>query len=268
MLKNHLHNIKLTIGFLNEVADKGSYDALAEYLAYMCSPYFILDYVKNGLFSRDLRSSIKIQNKFGKFEVGRNWWGVYMVSEQVEPESEPFFNLRKGAVFVDAGSNVGKYSINMALKGNKTIAFEPNPDIFKLFKCNIIKNGCVKKINAHELALSSKNGRSVLYLNKVHVGHSSMDEKTETPVTIRTATLDSFNLAPDLIKIDVEGHEYEVLQGAHRTIAKYHPRIILEILDTNSQSASRIDDFLCKMGYKCIASNLDGLNYVYDYGNP
>jgi hypothetical protein len=85
--------------------------------------------------------------------------------------------------------------------------------------------------------------------------------------TFQTKTLDSFNFDRiDLLKIDVEGFEYDVLNGAVNTIRRLKPKIILE---THSKELrQKCDDFLKKAGYRLkvegrtVLSNQKGFDEV------
>ena len=66
---------------------------------------------------------------------------------------------------------------------------------------------------------------------------------------INTITLDSLELEQlDFIKIDVEGSEWQVIDGAMKTLAKYRPMIILETFFTN-KNLQRLREFCCLLDY-------------------
>lgn len=112
-----------------------------------------------------------------------------------------FLKSVRGNVFVDVGANYGYYS--MLLRGNfeKIYAFEPIPSIFKELERNLEKFDdaeCIRK------AVSNVDGQSV---KLSYHGSQGFAE---------TVTLASFFLGMkiDLVKVDVEGGEWEVLEGA------------------------------------------------------
>ena len=138
--------------------------------------------------------------------------------------------LNKKRCFVDIGANVGIYSYYYMNRFEKIIAFEP---LIKYCKLNSLKS---KKIIIHNCAISDKQGETMLYtpvkkgievpsnssLNKI--GYDCVEN------LIKIKTLDEFNLTDvDLIKIDVEGHEAKVLNGALDTIKRNKPILIIEI---------------------------------------
>jgi len=112
-----------------------------------------------------------------------------------------FLKTIKGHVFVDVGANYGYYS--MLLHGNfeKIYAFEPILSIFKELKGNLEKFDSVECIRK---AVSNVDGQSVEL--SYHSSHGFAE----------TVTLASFfpNTEIDLIKVDVEGAEWRVLEGA------------------------------------------------------
>jgi FkbM family methyltransferase len=78
------------------------------------------------------------------------------------------------------------------------------------------------------------------------------DDDTDTvEESISIVTLDSLNLAPDLIKIDVQGFDYNVLLGAADTIAQHRPVIIVE--SETKKSRNIIGEFLTALGYTAAA---------------
>lgn len=112
-----------------------------------------------------------------------------------------FLKSASGHVFVDVGANYGYYS--MLLRGNfeKIYAFEPIPSIFKELESNLEKfddTECIRK------AVSNVDGQLVEL--SYHGSHGFAE----------TVTLASFfpNTEIDLIKVDVEGEEWKVLEGA------------------------------------------------------
>ena len=130
-----------------------------------------------------------------------------------------FAVLRPGDLFVDAGANIGLFACTVArLPSVHCIAFEANPDTFPRLKTNADLHG----VEARNIALSDSNDRELEFAsgaishvfaadahrNRYHVGGT---------VRLRTHTLDSQleRDRPIVLKIDVEGHELEVLGGAH-----------------------------------------------------
>ena len=134
------------------------------------------------------------------------------------------FTPKENDVVVDVGAYYGDSAIWWAKEFRaKVIAFEPLKKAYKEMLKNIKLNHVERLIKAYNVALGS--GKTILGgTNKgTMFGITSKERK------IKTKTLDSFNLRKvDILKIDVEGFEYDVLLGAIETIKRTKPKIILE----------------------------------------
>lgn len=152
-------------------------------------------------------------------------------------------------LFVDIGSNRGAASLSMwAVHPNSdVVAFEPNPSIVARFGHLITQRGAV----LHTVALGDAPGEFPLYVpvyrGVAFDGLASLDEEQAAGwlgpeklfgfdrrhlrvhrVVCRVAALDSFEMRPFLLKIDVQGREREVLAGGLATIAAAEPIIFAE----------------------------------------
>ena len=140
---------------------------------------------------------------------------------------------------IDIGSNVGIWTRELASKFKKVYCFEPNPNFNECFRKNITENN----IELFEFGLSNKEHTASQEFNSTQM--------TNTPGNVQCRTLDSFNLNNiDFIKIDVDGFEVEVLEGAVETITRNKPVINIEV-----KKLKRPD--VCKK----IRRILYGLNY-------
>ena len=138
--------------------------------------------------------------------------------------------LKPGDTFVDVGANVGLHTLAAAraMQGNgNIIAFEPFARTKQLLEKTVWLNGFSSMTTVHEVAVSNRSGPATLHLGATSGHHSltSLDvpiSLRETEASVRTVTLDemiSQDLRVNLIKIDVEGAELDVLQGAQATLA-------------------------------------------------
>lgn len=183
---------------------------------------------------------------------------IHASRSDYEASIRKFFDLNDG-IFIDIGANLGKYTILMGRKlGDKgsVISIEPESHTVELLKQNIILNK-LKNVFVIEKACSFKTGKSTLYLEgtKYSGGLHSLkkDSHHVSKIEIDVETLDSIISRlgfkrVDLIKIDVEGSELEVLQGAQKIIKNYHPKIICESIDKISEE--KITNLLKKFKYK------------------
>lgn len=127
---------------------------------------------------------------------------------------------------LDIGANVGWYScVASALSMGKAEihAFEPEPGNFALLQGNLEING-FSSAHAHQMALSNINGEGSLFLNEDNPGdHRISDISGRQSIDITLRTLDSFldtKFCPDLVKIDVQGAEPLVFDGAKGTFKR------------------------------------------------
>ena len=135
-------------------------------------------------------------------------------------------------------------------------AFEPL--FHKVTIMNVENNNLKNSVYVVPVALSDKNENANMYFPKVvketglrNYGGSSMyksecvDCSTETQVDCKKLD-DIYTGIISFMKIDVEGHELEVLKGAENTIKKCNPSILIEILDYNE---SEVPKFMKELGY-------------------
>ena len=134
--------------------------------------------------------------------------------------------------FVDVGASTGWFSIPMAKAGHKVIAFEPNARARERFAANCELNGV--EIALHEAAASRFTGSATFYYNGALplTSGGSVQAKPKPNAlseTVRTIRLDDAISGPvALIKIDVEGHEQAVLDGAMGVVEWNRPYLVLE----------------------------------------
>jgi len=140
--------------------------------------------------------------------------------------------LSQGDAFIDVGANVGIWSLTAAtIVGDtgKVLSFEPNETTFHRLTENIELSGR-RNIVSVNAAVAATNGRRSFYCAPEH-NHSRLGENDES----RSAQVDAFALdeymngdAVHGLKIDVEGGELEVLEGAARILQQNTPWVIVE----------------------------------------
>lgn len=127
---------------------------------------------------------------------------------------------------IDIGANVGNHSFffKNICGAKRLIAFEPLKQNIELLKQN-----CTN-IEIYEFAISSLNSSGKLMLRDELNNNSGTAVVSDFGYDIELRTLDSFEFkSPTFIKIDVEGHELYVLEGALNTINSYHPQLLIEV---------------------------------------
>lgn len=175
-----------------------------------------------------------------------------------------------GGVFIDIGAHIGLYcvALNQSLiKANvRVIAVEPNEYLIPQLKFNLLRNLSIPCVCINQ-ALSNVKGTSVLYLNNINSGETSLLERAmSTKVQVPTETLTNIlnehcsDQEPIFIKIDAEGHEHTILEETLLT-GKYNIRYILtEITHENTQKAS-LHNLLINQGF--IVEAMIGENTLY-----
>lgn len=137
----------------------------------------------------------------------------------------------KPDLFLDIGANLGLYSCVIASQNivPRTIAFEPDRENFARLSRNIALNRLAQRVEAHKVAVGSTAGTAVLHPSaRDNRGQSMLGETppgyTEgTSYEVTVVKLDDFITSADqkiVIKMDVEGHEGEVLTGAERLLTR------------------------------------------------
>jgi FkbM family methyltransferase len=145
--------------------------------------------------------------------------------------------VKPGSVIVDAGANVGYFSLLFAkwMRGQGAIhAFEPFPETAERFERNLKLNPEFQPmIRLHRSALSDFAGRTNMSVpDQKNQGCNHLGEGGENEVEV--TTLDAFCekerlTKVDLIKVDVEGSEVALLRGAEETIRRFRPILMIEV---------------------------------------
>ncbi len=161
-------------------------------------------------------------------------------------------------VAVDGGAYVGIWSAHLVQHFKRVIAFEPMPVNVELYKRNI-EDGRVPKghhVQIEELALSNNERVALISDIGKPYGHRFVLPGDATPkdlIPISTVALDQYSFeALDLLKLDVEGHEFEALQGAENTIRKFKPVVIIE---EKLDPEKRATHFLQRLGMRRVWSS-------------
>ena len=175
----------------------------------------------------------------------------------------------KSTFIFDCGSNFGFYSLYLASlnENNQVIAFEASPKTYQELKKNIEENE-FKNIQCHNLALTNNDNQTLTFFESSNDWESSLIESNfnnKTKTTISSAKLDSFEDRIEkknqhiVIKLDVEGYEMQVLDGAKKIIEKYSPIIILEfsifIDKDNKFNYDYLKNFLVQYDYLIFNTN-------------
>lgn len=182
----------------------------------------------------------------------------------LEPEVAlvPLLSKRKG-VAVDAGANKGVYLFHLARHFQRVVAFEPLPVL-----ASYLKRAAPTNVRVEDCALSNTTGHATIRLPRGFNELGSLEAHTVESWTaagpleehdVALKPLDDIGLREvGLIKIDVEGHEMAVLEGARATIARCRPTLLIEVEERhNSGAVARVRAYLEALGFA--GFYLDGL---------
>lgn len=152
------------------------------------------------------------------------------------------FKPDENSVVIDVGASYGDSTIWWANRFNATvIAFEPLESVFRILEKNVKLNK--GKIITHNIALGNGGKLTGFSNGAMFIAGENRDD-----IDFPSISLDQFSFERvDILKIDVEGFELEVLNGARKTILSHNPRIILEV--HTSELKKKCHTFLTELGY-------------------
>jgi FkbM family methyltransferase len=190
-----------------------------------------------------------------KLHVFKDWWGTRVWTRTTEVRTPLGFKLTSGFhpayrmmregtfepeevalisrvlprmdVFVDVGANLGYYTCIALQRGKPVLSFEPQEQNLRCLVRNLIANGWQDKAEVFPLALGSRPGLLTLYgasgpsasLVRNWAGYSSRHQRVVPVSTLDRIVGAQYGGQRLLIKIDVEGAEYQVLEGALATLS-------------------------------------------------
>lgn len=175
------------------------------------------------------------------------WYGEYteqeinLLRQFITPET----------VVYDIGANIGYHTLGLAERAKHCYAFEPNRKNYHLLKLNTAHN---KNITIYDYAISDDIG--VCQIEDFPLGSEGnfgeckitedgqLCDMTYIDYLVRTGVIQ----APQLVKIDVEGHEWHVIQGMDQTIKNHLPVIFYE--NMHGSDLGKIYDYLTQLAYK------------------
>lgn len=178
--------------------------------------------------------------------------------------------LNPGDVCFDVGGNVGAISIALAdVVGpdGKVHTFEPNPNNFARLSANLALNPELQtRVTLNNLGISDQPGTLFWTEDPGNPGNGMLGESGD--IKTEVITLDSYCEQAgieklDLMKVDVEGMELKVFQGAEKTLTRLKPIIYFETLSRFSsggerENFDRIEKYLISLGYTLNKLHADG----------
>ncbi len=169
-------------------------------------------------------------------------------SQRYPALTEALKYVNKRRVAVDIGAHVGLWSRWLVREFIMVYAFEPVDEYADLFLKNVRKGFAM----LHRVALGAHVQSVAMKLYPQDTGRAHISGSGEIPMR----TLDSYGYHPDLIKIDVEGYELPVLQGAEQTLVDSMPIVIVEQRGCDKINFGQTQDalaYLEDLGMKRIA---------------
>ncbi|WP_136161120.1 FkbM family methyltransferase [Sphingomonas flavalba] len=176
-----------------------------------------------------------------------------------EPEEMGFalHALRSGDLFLDIGANIGSYTILAAgARGARAIAIEPVPSTFAKLEANVRLNGLSANVQTLCCGLSSEPGIIRFTATLDTMNRVALPGETLPTISVPVRTIDDVcaNNIPQIIKIDVEGHETSVLSGGEHTLIS--ERVEAVVMETNGSgtkfgiSDQDISDKMMRFGFR------------------
>ena len=243
--------------------------------------YFLKKYYKNNKLAKKIISLRSYQKKlhntyinefpnlavfaFERISLEISLFGMY--------EKDALINIKKlifdrknykNSYCLDVGGNIGNHSVFFSKFFKKVYSFEPHPLIYNLLNFNTAN----LNIDTFNYGLSNKNATLSIETNqKTSLGSSKIVNKNTTDgsayykskVIVKKLDdqkfINKLNSRIDFIKIDVENHELEVLEGMNKVLIKHNPIICMEqhsnvfFKDTNNNYTSKSIEYLNQNSY-------------------
>jgi len=190
------------------------------------------------------RGTILIECEGNKMYVNTDdrYIGPLLIMQAYERQQTRLFKgiLGPGMVVLDIGANIGYYSLIAARivgPAGTVYAFEPEPRNHELLVKNINLNG-YSNVTPIQKAVSNKHGKVRLFIDRVNLGAHSFsrdnNEKNAGSIEVEATTVDDFlgglsqDNEVDLIRMDVEGAEGLVIEGANHTLRNSNVKLMME----------------------------------------
>jgi FkbM family methyltransferase len=169
--------------------------------------------------------------------------------------------VKDDTAFLDIGANLGIYTLRMGRRigrEGKVYSFEPHPKLNELLSRNVHINGLSERVHCFKLGLSDQNSTATFqypigHLGGGHVGGSGSGNG-HIAVEAEIRRLDDLlgdDFCCDLVKIDVEGHEINVLNGMKRIVQNSPSiKILFEKLMQNAGTEVALESYFSELGFE------------------
>lgn len=198
------------------------------------------------------------------------FWEIVVQQHYTRPW---FYRPRAEHTVVDLGANIGVFALacQRLAPGITVHAAEPNPDTYGRLRHNVERNGLDGVVHTYQLAVGRQRGTLYLKPGATVTGHQQLTAGASgTPIPCET--LDGlFGRAAleqcDLLKIDTEGAELDIVEGASAALWRRIRRVVIEYHDNvHSEAGVRLERQLSQLGYVCRTEQTPGyphLGYLY-----
>jgi FkbM family methyltransferase len=144
---------------------------------------------------------------------------------QYQVRDRSLTHVKHRGVALDIGANVGLWSRSLCANFRTVVAFEP----VAMFRECLTRNVTAANLQIKDFALGDQRTTATMIITEGNTGHTHIDPATLGAGDTEVYRLDDLNLdAVDYIKMDCEGYEYRILQGAEQTIRRCRPVVVVE----------------------------------------
>lgn len=187
--------------------------------------------------------------------------------------------IEPGMTVIDVGANIGQYAMLAAARMDENghvYAFEPAEDNFQILRRNVERSGYATRVSLFKEAVAAASGKRDFVLasdggsNALWNPGANPDNAGQTR-TVKCRSLDDFvtehRLARvDILKIDVEGADYEVLKGSRKTLEVHRPILFVEfaerLLEKFAATPKEMLDLISAFGYRAYLFSPRGLRLL------
>ncbi len=187
-----------------------------------------------------------------RFWVRKNTSDVFVLKEVF---TSKVYGERPRGIVVDIGANIGAFSVYSGGTSDRVFAFEPEPSNYRQLLKNVQLNKLSDKITVRNVAVGSEDKSVCIYEGRFNKGASTIVHPfagVGKPVEMRSLAglMDDLGIHKiDLLKIDIEGSEYDVVYGLPKVRFKEIDNIILEYHYVAGESPSHLASYLTSLGY-------------------
>ena len=187
------------------------------------------------------------------------------VKEFLVGKTKPYINPE--ATVLDIGAGVGQYSRWFAKHANHVYGYEAVPEVYEQL-CKVKDD--YPNLSPYNFAVSDQAGKQRFYVDDKRLSNSSFQNLVDgIPIDVEVVTLDDQHRSANdicFIKIDTEGTELDVLNGAQNIIDKHKPHLMIEIYDKfNKYPVDTTFKFCFDRGYSCLYNHRgQGLKPIND----